>query len=343
MSNDPIRVGIIGAGRNTRDKHIPGLRAQPNVEISAVCNRSEESSQRVAGEFGIPHVYAEWTDLIVDPQIDAVVIGTWPYLHARSTIAALEAGKHVMCEARMAMNASEAHQMRAAARAHPGQIAQIVPSPMTLRVDRMIQKLLAEGYLGDVLVVDVEAGGEFLNPDSPMHWRQDSDLSGLNIMSMGIWYEALMRWVGTAKTVMASGQTYVKMRPTEEGRLKAVRVPDHIDIIGEMVCGAQLHMQISSVTGLAGAPKATLYGTNGTLQFTQNKLLGGKKGETSLAEIDIPEDLQGAWRVEEEFINAIRGREAITHTSFEDGVKYMAFTEAVSESLALRKLVTLPV
>jgi predicted dehydrogenase len=343
MSNAPIRTSIIGAGRNTRDKHIPGLRAQENVEIVGVCNRSQESSQRIADEFGIAQIYTDWKDVIADPEIDAVVIGTWPYLHARATIAALEAGKHVMCEARMAMNASEAHAMRAAARANPHLTAQIVPSPMTLRVDRMIQKLLVEDYIGDVLVVDVQVGGDFIDFEAPLHWRQDADLSGMNIMSMGIWYEALMRWVGTAKTVVASGQTYVKMRPTEEGKLAAVRVPEHIDIIGEMVCGAQLHMQVSAVTGLAGTPKATLYGSHGTLQFSQNKLLRGQKGDDTLTEVEIPAELQGGWRVEEEFVNAIRGREPITHTSFEDGVKYMEFTEAVNKSLATGTTVALPV
>ncbi|MBX3002132.1 MAG: Gfo/Idh/MocA family oxidoreductase [Caldilineaceae bacterium] len=342
MSIDPIRVGVIGAGRNTRDKHIPGLRAQDNVEISGVCNRSRESSQRAADELSIPKIYEQWQDLIADPELDAVVIGTWPYLHADTAIAALDAGKHVMCEARMAMNADEAHAMWAAARANPRQVAQIVPSPMTLRVDRMIQKLLTEGYLGDLLVVDVQAGGDFLDLYAPIHWRQDTDLSGMNIMSMGIWYEAIMRWAGTAKTVMASGQTYVKMRKASEDRLKAVRVPEHIDIIGEMVCGAQLHIQISAVMGLAGAPRATLYGTHGTLQFTQNKLLGGQKEDKALNEIEIPAQLQGGWRVEEEFINAIRGRETITHTSFEDGVKYMEFTEAVTRSIQEGRAVALP-
>jgi predicted dehydrogenase len=343
MNNDTIRVGIIGAGRNTREKHIPGLRAQENVEIIGVCNRSRESSQRAADELGIPNVYDEWQDLIADPEVDAVVIGTWPYMHADTTIAALEAGKHVMCEARMAMNADEAHAMWATARQYPRQVAQIVPSPMTLRVDRMIQKLLTEGYLGDLLVVDVQAGGDFLDLYAPIHWRQDVDLSGMNIMGMGIWYEAIMRWAGTAKTVMASGQTYVKMRKSSEDRLKAVRVPEHIDVIGEMVCGAQYHIQISAVMGLAGAPRATLYGTHGTLQFTQNKLWGGQKDDKSLSEMEIPAELQGGWRVEEEFINAIRGRETITHTSFADGVKYMEFTEAVTQSLADGVAVTLPV
>lgn len=343
MSNNPIRVGIIGAGRNTRTKHIPGLQAQEKVEIVGVCNRSQESSQRVADEFGIPQIYSEWQDVIADENVDAVVIGTWPYLHERVSVAALDAGKHVMCEARMAMNFSEARRMLAAAQDHPDLVAQIVPSPMTLRVDKMIQQLIAEGYLGEILAVDVQAGGEFLDVDSPLHWRQDTDLSGMNIMSMGIWYEALMRWVGTASRVMAMGQTFVKMRRNEDGRMKAVRVPEHIDIIGELVCGAQLHMQISTVTGLAGPPRAMLFGSQGTLMFSQNKLMGGQKDDEDLSEVDIPAELQGSWRVEEEFVNAIRGQETITHTSFEDGVKYMAFTEAVHQSLATGAMVPLPI
>ncbi len=343
MSNNPIRVGIIGAGRNTRTKHIPGLRAQPGVEIVGVCNRSLESSQRAAAELDIPQTYTHWQEMIADPKLDAIVIGTWPYLHERVSVAALAAGKHVMCEARMAMNGSEARRMWAASQARPELVAQIVPSPMTLRVDRTLQKHIREGYLGEILAVDIQAGGDFLDADAPLHWRQDVDLSGSNIMSMGIWYEALMRWVGTADRVMALGQTFVKMRADEHGKMKAVRVPDHVDVIGEMVCGAQLHMQISTVAGLAGAPHATLYGSRGTLRFTQNRLYGGQPGDSDLREIEIPTELQGGWRVEEEFVNAMRGKETITHTAFADGVKYMDFTDAVQQSLAIGAAVVLPI
>ncbi len=343
MNNETLRVGIIGAGQNTRERHIPGLRAQENVEVAGVCNRSPASSQRVADEFDIPQIYGTWQEVMADPGIDAVVIGTWPYLHERVTIAALEAGKHVMCEARMARTAAEAYNMLAAAQAHPQLVAQIVPSPFSLRVDRMVQKLIAEGYLGDILAIDVNAGGSFLDPDSPLHWRQDYDLSGMNIMSMGIWYEALMRWVGTATTVMAMGKTFVRMRRDEEReRMVAVRIPEHLDIIGDMACGAQLHMQVSSVTGLAGPPRAMLFGSQGTLMFSQNKLMGGQQGDEELSEIEIPSELQGGWRVEEEFVNAIRGQETITHTAFEDGVKYMEFTEAVNRSLATGMAIPLP-
>ena len=163
MTQDTIRVGVIGAGANTRDRHIPGLQAIEGVEIVAVCNRSQESGERAAKQFGIERVCTNWQDIIQAPDVDAVVIGTWPYMHRLATVAALEADKHVMCEARMAMNASEAHCMYDALRSRPHLVAQIVPSPFSLRVDRTIQRLIRDGWLGDVLVVDVRAGGAFID------------------------------------------------------------------------------------------------------------------------------------------------------------------------------------
>jgi predicted dehydrogenase len=248
----------------------------------------------------------------------------------------------VMCEARMARDASEAHAMLAVAQAHPKLVAQIVPSPFTLGVDKTIQRLLAEGYLGDLLAIEVRAGGQFLDPDAPLHWRHDFDLSGFNTMTMGIWYEAILRWVGEATAVTAMGKTFVKMRRGDDGRLKAVRIPEHIDVVADMACGAQLHLQVSSVAGLLGAPEAYLFGSQGTLRFSENRLFGGRRGDAQLVEIEIPENERGGWRVEEEFINAIRGQEKITHTSFEDGVKYMEFTEAALRSAAEGRTVVLP-
>ena len=342
MAQQTVKVGIIGAGGNTKSRHIPGLQAIEGVEIVGVCNRSQESSQRVADQFGIPKTYGNWQEAIADPDTNAIVIGTWPYMHCRATVAALRADKHVMCEARMAMNAREAHIMHMASRQKTHLIAQIVPSPMTLRVDNTIKRLIAEGYIGDVLAIEARAGGAFLDSESPLQWRQDFDLSGLNIMSMGIWYEALIRWVGEATRIMAMGKTFVKMRPDADGVMRSVRIPEHIDVIGDLACGAQLHIQVSTVAGLAGAPEVYVFGSNGTLRFSGNKLYGGQKGDAELSEIDIPDTEVGEWRVEEEFVNAIRGNEVITHTDFDTGVKYMEFTEAVTRSMQSGTAITLP-
>lgn len=343
MPEAGIRVGVVGAGANTVQRHIPGLRAIPGVEIVGVANRSRESSERAAAQLGIPKAYDRWTELVADPAIDAVVIGTWPYMHCPVTVAALAAGKHVMCEARMAMSAQEARAMRDAARARPHLVAQVVPSPFTLGVDRTVRRLIAEGYIGDPLAVTVRDGSSWLDREGPLHWRQDADLSGYNIMTLGIWYEALMRWVGAARRVTAMGRTFVTMRRDASGSLREVRVPEHLDVVGELVCGAQLHIQISRATGLAGPDEARLYGSEGTLRFSGGKLSGGRRGDAELREIAVPPEEAGGWRVEEEFVGAIRGREPITHTTFDDGVKYMEFTEAVAQSIASGCAVAVPI
>ena len=342
MTQDNIRVGIIGAGANTRDRHIPGLQAIEGVEIVAVCNRSQESGERVAQRFGIERACTNWQEIVHAADIDAVVIGTWPYMHRLVTVAALEADKHVMCEARMAMNASEAHCMYDALRSRPHLVAQIVPSPLSLRVDRTIQRLIRDGWLGDVLVVDIHAGGAFIDKDNTMHWRHNMDLSGLNVMSIGIWYEAMQRWVGEATSVVAKGKTFTPMRLDEEGRLTGVRIPDHIDIIADMACGGQAHIQVSNVTGFGESASATIYGSEGTLRFSEDILTGGRRGDDGLSEIEVPAHEAGGWRVEEEFISAIRGHEEITHTDFRTGVKYMEFTEAVYRSRRSGAAVDLP-
>src|ERR1700720_3064095 len=114
-----LRVGLIGAGANTKARHIPGLRAVPDVEIVAVCNRRPESPAPAAGELGGVRPFATWEDLVRDPDVDAVVVGTWPYLHAPVTRAALAAGKHVLTEARLSRDAAEGRQMLADARGRP--------------------------------------------------------------------------------------------------------------------------------------------------------------------------------------------------------------------------------
>ena len=353
MANGIVRVGLVGAGGNTRLRHAPGLREQSGVEIVSVANRSRESGERFAGEFEIPKVYDSWVDLINADDTDAICIGTWPYMHRTLTLAALEAGKHVLCEARMAMNAKEAHDMLDASRLKPHLIAQIVPAPGTLDVDSTIQGLIADGYLGEILAVKLRVSNTegranrndtFVDTEAPFHWRQNQLLSGYNAMSMGIWYEQLMRYVGPASKVSAMTKVCVRQRLDENGVMRAVSVPDHINVICQMACGAQADLSWSSVSGLQKGNELWLLGTEGTLNLrgAPNVLYGGRKGDTELSEIPIPAENKGAWRVEEEFINAIRGEEQITRTPFDVGVQYMEFTEAVARSSQTGQAISLP-
>src|SRR5438874_892226 len=192
MAPTRLRVGLIGAGRNTRERHIPGLKALQDVEIVAVCNRRPASSTAAAREWNIPRIYERWEDLVADPAIDAIVIGTWPYLHCPITLAALETGKHVLTEARLALNAEEARQMFAASKKRPNLVTQVVPSPHGLRGRTTVKQRLESGFLGDLREYHVYAlSGALAEPDAPLSWRQDEALSGVNMLALGIVYETV--------------------------------------------------------------------------------------------------------------------------------------------------------
>ena len=339
MHGNTIRVGIIGAGANTRKKHIPGLLAQPGVEIVAVANRTRESSARAAAEFDIPRAGDNWREIIENDNIDAVCIGTWPYMHSTLTCEALNAGKHVLVEARMANNLTEAKAMLSASRRHPELVAQIVPAPHTLAFDRTIQEFLAEGFIGDLIALDarIATGATFPDSQTPVHWRHERRFSGNNIMAMGIWYEAMVRWIGPATSVQALGQTVMKHRHSHIKRRISITVPDCIDVLSEVAQGGQLRLGMSSVIGHATPADVYLFGTDGTLRLMTNPqgelaLWAGRRDDKALYEVEVDPKKRGAWRVEEEFINSIRGEESITHTDFSTGVHYMAWTDAVTQA-----------
>jgi len=351
-----LKIGIIGAGLNTRVKHIPGFQAIDGVQVVAVSNRSKESGKKVANEFNIPKVYESWPDLIDDGDIDAVCIGTWPYMHYPMTMAAFNAGKHVLTEARMAMNAAEANAMLEVSRAYPELVAQIVPSPFTFGIDKTIKRLISEGYLGDILSIQLTSHtGGFIDTEAPMHWRLDRDFSGYNIMLMGIWYEALVRWIGPASSVTAVGQVNVKRRKDANGNINFIDIPDHLEVICKFPPGAIGHLRFTTVTGHAPGDQIWIYGSEGTIRIdTQGvlspdelnldavKIYGGTKDDDEMYPIEVTKEEKGYWRVEEEFIGAIRGKEHVVHTTFSDGVKYMEYTEAVSRSIQEQKTINLP-
>lgn len=337
MGNPTIRIGIVGAGANSISRHLPGLLEQTDVKITSVCNRSRSSSERVAQKFDIDRVYDSWPELVQADDSDAIVIGTWPYLHCPITLAAISSGKHVLCEARMSMNASEARMMLLASRNNPHLVTQVVPAPHTLGEDKTIQRLISEDAIGDIFCVELIDSGDFQNR-GPIHWRHNRELSGLNMMTMGIWYEALMRWVGPATKVTALSRSFTSMRPNDLGVMKAVSVPDYIDVLGNLACGGQLRLSVSQVTGLRPSG-VWICGSEGTIhRDSDGKLYYGNRKAKSLSSVPIAPQEKGYWRVEEEFINTIRGKEEISHTRFTDGVQYMEFTSAVHRSLQTRTI-----
>ena len=340
----PIRVGIIGAGGIVSSVHVPGLKRQPGVELVSVANRSLESSRRAADELGIRNAYANWEELLAAGGLDAVLIGTWPYMHKAITLAALDQGLHVLCQARMANDAAEARDMLAASQRHPNQICQLVPSSGTYRIDRALQRLLGERFVGDLLSVEVQMLQRgFASFEGELDWRHDAEFSGINVLNVGGTYESAMRWLGPGNRVMAMTRVQIPTRRDGDGRLRNATIPDHVEVLYELANGAPVHMKFSETTGLSRGNQIWLFGSEGTI-FVDNeqKIFVGKRGDTALAELPNPREQQAAHRVEEEFINAIRGRERVTMNTFEIGVRYMEWTEAIYRSASTGTAVRLP-
>jgi len=343
---DELRVGIVGLGDNCRLRHVPGLLASDDVIITGVCNRRPDSTAKAAEEFGIAKTYSAWQELIADDDIDAIVIGTWPYLHCDITVAGLEAGKHVLTEARMAMNAEEAHRMRAASAARPELITQIVPSPLGLKAHQVLLKMLSDGYIGELReFVVLGCNDAYCDAKTPLHWRQSAEYSGVNMLALGIQHEPLIRWIADPVSVLAQTQTFTATRPLPEGGSGPVGTPDSVQVLTRLPNGAQGVYHLSSGVHFGPSMQAHLYGSEGTIKYLvapEDQLFAARAGDSELQEVEIPEPLQLGWRVEEEFVNAIRGIEPIVFNTFDVGVRYMEFTEAVARSAATGLAVELP-
>jgi predicted dehydrogenase len=354
MAEPTLRIGLIGTGKNTRARHIPGLKAIEGVEFVAVCNRRPSSTLSAAREFAIPRTYERWQDLVADPDIDAIVIGTWPYLHSPITLAALEAGKHVLTEARMALNAAEAHRMLAAARRYPKLVTQIVPSPYGLKGHEVIRELIESGFLGGELreIRVYSLSDALADTDAPLSWRQDAALSGYNMLSLGILHETLLRWVPPPVQVMAQVHAFIPRRiDPESGVYRIVGTPDSVQVLTVLENGARVVYQVSGVMPFDQGMGIELYGTEGILHYdlAADRIFGARRSQRTqsgkggaLDEIPIPAEKARSWRVEADFVDAIRTGSPVQLTDFETGVSYMEFTEAVARSAQAGEMIELP-
>lgn len=340
-----LHIGIIGAGGIVKTRHLPGLTKLPDVRIVAVCNRTKESGEAVAREWNIPEVMTDWRALIARDDLDAVLIGTWPYMHAEMSIAALQAGKHVFCQARMARTAAEARAMLAAAQAAPGKVAMLCPPPMGMKGDRVIRKLVAEGYLGEPREVHATGLSDAnIDPTAPLHWRQDFDLQGYNTLTLGMWIEVIHRWMGPHRKVTALLKTFTPARrDPNTGEMKEVKIAESVSIAAELANGAMASYSFSGVARHAPDNLVQLYGTQGTLIYNLNtdEIRGARAGDAHLEPIPIPPELVREWTVEADFVRAIREGTPV-EPSFADGVLYMEFTEAVYRSHEQGQAIALP-
>lgn len=170
--------GLIGCGDIAQKRVAPALRDSAACELIAVNRAQSERAAAFAKQFGAKRWYLDWKKLVRDEEVDAVYIATPVHLHAEQTIAAAEAGKHVLCEKPMAMNVRECDQMIDACRRHNVRLGVAYYRHFYPVVDR-IKAIIKSGEIGAPVLAQINAFEQF-NPaaDDPRSWLLQRDLSG---------------------------------------------------------------------------------------------------------------------------------------------------------------------
>ena len=204
--------------------------------------------------------------------------------------------------------------------------------------DYFVKKLLADGFLGRPYDIDVRLlTAPYADADAPLHWRQDSQISGYNTLALGMYCEVLHRWFGWQKRVQAIVKAHVpQRRRPDTGELAEVKIADSLAIASEFENGALASWHCSGVTRHGAPNMIELYGSDGTLRYNidTDEILGARAGDSDLRPMPIPADLRREWLAEAEFLEAIRTGNRDVSPSFTEGIKYIEFTEAVYRSSA---------
>jgi len=175
MHNGKIGIGIIGAGNIAQSAHMPAYAKQNDCEIVSVHDSNFERAAEAAARFGINYAARSVEELLSDPELDAVSVCTLNNAHAEMSIAALKAGKHVLCEKPMATTVAEAEAMKAAADAAPGQVFMMgFVSRFNDKVT-VLKALADEGKFGEFYYARAST---LRRRGTPLGWFTDSSKSG---------------------------------------------------------------------------------------------------------------------------------------------------------------------
>ena len=208
------RIGVIGIGFGAQ-VYVPGLQSE-GWEVAALCSRSREKATKVAAAAGIRDVHTDPMELIQRDDLAAVAIATPPGAHRELAIAALKAGKHVLCEKPFAIDAREAAAMRDAAEAS-GRTAMIGHEFRHTPQRAYIKQLLADGYIGKFQLCTIELFlDRYVTPQPrPLTWNAFKAEGGGVLGALGSHYiDGLRHWFGDVASV--------------SGRLATLR-PDVLD------------------------------------------------------------------------------------------------------------------
>ena len=299
---DKIRVGIVGAtvtqggsgwGANA---HVPALKALPGYELTAVCTAHEETAKASAAAFGAARGFHRFSDMAAHPEVDLIVVCVRVPGHRELVMAGLQAGKAVLCEWPLGATLAEAQEMAGLARQRS--LKTIVG--LQARSDPAIlyaRDLVQGGYIGEVLTASLNTVVPAVLQRGPGRIWQGVRANGANTLTIagGHAIDALCAVVGEFAEVSARVSTRIAEWKTLEGKPVPVDAPDSINVIGRMVSGAEVSVNVAAVPSNPSGNRMEIYGREGALVVRADgsfnigpSQVHAGKGKDSMVAMPIP-------------------------------------------------------
>jgi predicted dehydrogenase len=358
MTLRPVRIGIIGTGFG-RSAQVPGFRACEGAEVVALCGSRRDRTEALARELGVPLALTDYRKLLARDDVDLVSVVTPPYLHHSMTLAALAAGKHVLCEKPMAMDVGQAREMleraEAAGRLH------LIDHELRFNPTRgRLKELLDGGFLGRVHHAAIQISTDFrADPVArTWDWWSERDRGGGSLGATASHQIDLLRWwLGDFRAVAGDlGTAVARRKAADSDAFREVTSDDHCALFAELESGAKAYLFITSVARHPLGTRTEIHGEKGTLLLdADDRLWGRRAGESSPSEYTVPDPLRelagiekNVWAVSfvslaRHLVECIRAQKPLERgATFEDGLRCQAVLDSIRKSAAERRWVGVP-
>jgi predicted dehydrogenase len=297
-----VKVGVVGGGFG--QTHVLAYRATPGVEVTAFCQRTKTSGEKIARDFGIPHVFTDYQQMLSEAGLDAVSLTTPTNVHLAMACDAFQHGVSVLCEKPLAMNKEEAGAMLK--RAEEARLIHMTAFNFRfLPAFYRMKELMQEGYVGS-RVLHVEASWfteRRADPNVPFGWRDQKETVGFGAMGdMGVHLVDLVRWLaGDLKRVCSRQAIFTKERPLADGsRTREVTVEDCAVFIGELTEGGLVSFAANAAARGSAYQEIRILGNGGVLRAVVDRSkpdwmigeLWGAQGNSDTKLLPIPEQLR---------------------------------------------------
>jgi predicted dehydrogenase len=365
-----LRIGVLGSGAWAEHAHLPGFKRDDRCTIAAIADPDMAKARSIAEKFGIPSVYASNDELLARDDIDVIDVCTPSLTHFPLAWAALEAGKHVLCEKPVAEDYRDTRRAAALARAK-GLKTKVGFTFRYSPAMRYMKTLIDDGFVGTPFIFNgYEQNSQWLDPQSPLRQEDHlADPSVLQISSVQTYGAPIMDiahvFMGSRfERVIGTMKNFIPNRVVRAtGAMMRMNIDDGDIFIGEFSSGAFGSIQTSFVTvGNYPGLEARVYGSKGALicrlveeDGVCESLKAASADQVEFRELEVPASFYPAggskresWRslfyanLVRSFVSEISSDGLENEGNFEEGAHVQELINAVTLSFRERRWVSIP-